>query len=56
MKKPVRVWSRAPFSYWGSMPAHRPERYHYRPEPKLGLTVQRDPWWKRLWRWVTRRG
>ncbi len=57
MKKPVRVWTYAPFSMWGSMSAFRPGRYRPQsaPEP-LGLTIQRDPWWKRLWRWVTRRG
>ena len=56
MKRPQRVWTYAPFTYWGSMSAFRPGRYRYQPAPTLGLTIQRDPWWKRLWRWVMRRG
>jgi hypothetical protein len=51
MKKPTAIWTYADFSMWGSMSAMRANRWRRRQRPAdLGLTVSRDPWWKRLWR------
>ncbi len=56
MKRPIRIWTYAPMSMWGSMSAFRSGRYRPARPESLGLTITRDPWWKRLWRWVLRRG
>ena len=56
MKKPVAVWTYAPFSMWGSLSALRTRRRSAPP------TIRRDPWWAKPWafihgliRWLLRR-